>query len=196
VDNLRAGSLASAVVAGSAVGMLLGGWLADRIPLWSSDPLAARRSLGVGCYLVAAGCLFAGIRCDDPLALAGLWGASFFAMHVTLPNWWSVAIPQCGRHVGALFGLMNGVGVLGAMASQWFVGAFSDWRAAAGYAGRAQWDPLFDVYVGALTLGAVAWWSYRFRPLADAPVGQAQHLPTRRAPSATGQETVGPGRGE
>jgi MFS family permease len=178
VDNLRAGSLASAVLAGSAGGMLLGGWLADRIPRWSRDPVAARRYLGVGCYLTAAGCLFAGIRCDDPLALAGLWGASFCAMHVTLPNWWSVAIPQCGRHVGTLFGLMNGVGVIGAMASQWFFGAFSDWRAAAGYTGRAQWDPLFDVYVGVLILGAVAWWSYRFRPLADGQEEQEERHPT------------------
>jgi MFS family permease len=172
VDNVRAGSLATMVLAGSGAGMLFGGWLADRIPRWTSDPVAARRYLGVACYLTAAGCLFAGARCDDALALAGLWGASFCAMHVTLPNWWSVAIPQCGRHVGALFGLMNGVGVLGAMASQWFVGAVSDWRAAAGYTVRAQWDPLFDVYVGVLILGALAWWSYRFRPFADAPAEQ------------------------
>jgi ACS family glucarate transporter-like MFS transporter len=179
VNNLRAGSLATVVLAGSAIGIFFGGWLADRITRRSADPVTARRYLGVVCYLAAAGCLFAGVRCDDPLALAGLWGASFCTMHVTLPNWWSAAIPQCGRHVGALFGLMNGVGVLGAMASQWFVGAFSDWRAAAGYTGRAQWDPLFDVYVGVLLLGAAAWWSYRFRPLADTPAAVTPRVSVR-----------------
>jgi hypothetical protein len=86
-------------------------------------------------------------------------------MHITLPNWWSVAIPQCGRHVGALFGLMNGIGVIGAMASQWVVGVFTDWRKARGFSGRDQWDPLFDLYVLVLVLGALAWWSYRWRPL-------------------------------
>jgi MFS family permease len=170
IDNLRAGTLATVVLAGPVAGMLLGGWLADRITRRAPDPVTARRYLGVACYLTAAGCLFAGIRSDDPLALAGLWSASMCAMHITLPNWWSAAIPQCGRHVGALFGLLNGAGVVGALATQWFVGAFSDWRAAAGYSDREQWDPLFDVYVGVLVLGAVAWWSYRYRPLAGAPV--------------------------
>ena len=163
IANVEAGTLASIVLAGSALGMLFGGWLADAIPKWTAVPLTAKRYLGVGCYLTAAGCLYCGIRCDDPYALAALWGASFCAMHITLPNWWSVALPQCGRHIGSLAGLMNGAGVLGAMSSQWFVGAFSDWRGAAGFTGRAQWDPMFDVYAGALVLGAVAWWAYRYR---------------------------------
>jgi len=167
IDNLRSGTLASIVIGGSAVGMLLGGGIADLIPRLSSDPVLAKRRLCVGCYLTAAGCLFAGIRCDNAFALAGLWGASFCAMHITLPIWWSVAIPQCGRHVGVIFGLMNGVGVIGAMASQFFVGRFSDWRASEGFTGREQWDPMFDVYVIGLILSSVAWWLYRVRPLDD-----------------------------
>jgi MFS transporter, ACS family, glucarate transporter len=165
LENIYAGRLSSLVLAGSALGMLFGGWLADKIPKWTNDPILARRFLGAASYFSAAICLFFGIRCDDPLTLATLWGASFCAMHITLPNWWSVAIPQCGRHVGAIFGLMNGVGVIGAMSSQWFVGAFSDWRGSMGYTGREQWDPMFDVYVGVLVLGGIAWWFYRFRPL-------------------------------
>ena len=71
-------------------------------------------------------------------------------------------------------GLMNGAGVIGAMSSQWFIGAFSDQREKAGYTGREQWDPLFDVYVGVLVLGAVAWWSYRDRPLErENPTGES-----------------------
>ena len=163
LDNVEAGTLTSVVIAGSAFGMLFGGWLADAIPKWSADPITAKRYLGVGCYLTAAGCLYFGIRRDDPYALAALWGASFCAMHITLPNWWSIAIPQCGRHVGALSGLMNGAGVIGAMSSQWFVGAFSDYRGEAGYTGREQWDPMFDVYAGVLVMGALAWWGYRYR---------------------------------
>ncbi len=165
IDDLRAGMLASIVLAGSAVGMLFGGWLADAIPRKTTYPLRAKRYVNSGCYLIAAACLYCGIRCDDPFALAGFWGASFCAMHVTLPIWWSVAIPQCGRHIGALSGLMNGVGVIGAMASQSFAGQFSDWRERQGYAARERWDPMFDYYVGALVLAAVAWWAYRYRPL-------------------------------
>jgi sugar phosphate permease len=166
VGNVEAGNLTSLVMAGSAVGMLAGGWLADYLSR-TSNPVRARRYLGVVCYLLAAACLFLGIRQDDALSLATLWGLSFCVMHVTLPNWWSVVIPQSGRHVGALFGLMNGIGVFGAMVSQGFVGVFVDWQKSQGLSGRDAWDPIFDVYVGVLLLNAVAWWSYRFVPLPE-----------------------------
>ena len=99
-------------------------------------------------------------------------------MHVTLPNWWSAAIEQCGRHVGTLFGLMNGLGVVGALASQWFVGAFSRLAGGAGFTGRAQWDPMFDVYVVVLVLGGWAWLAYRFRPLPGAASRRRVGTPT------------------
>jgi MFS family permease len=169
LSNMEAGQLASLVLAGSAGGVFLGGLLADRITARSADPTASRRRLAVGCYLTAAACLFAGVRADDPTAAAGLMAAAMLAMHLTLPNWWSVAIPQCGRHVGALFGLMNGMGVAGALLSQGFVGVYVDWREGHGYTGRDQWDPLFDLYVGVLVCGAVAWASYRPHPLPDVP---------------------------
>lgn len=165
LDNIAAGNLASLVLAGSAGGVFLGGLLADRITARAADSIRARQRLAVGCYVTAAACLFAGARADDALASSALMAAAMLAMHLTLPNWWSVAIPQCGKHVGALFGLMNGVGVVGAAASQQFVGVFADWRGGLGYTGRDQWDPLFDVYVGVLLCGAVAWAAYRPRPL-------------------------------
>lgn len=174
IDNIEAGNLTAIVLGGSAVGMLVGGWLADVLGR-ARNPIAARRWLGVGCYSVAAGALFAGIRCDDARWLAGLWGLSFCAMHVTLPNWWSCAIPQAGRYTATLFGLMNGLGVLGAMASQGFVGVYADWRESLGLVGREAWDPLFDVYVIVLLLNAGMWCLYRHTPLgAKASAGSAQ----------------------
>jgi MFS transporter, ACS family, glucarate transporter len=170
IENIEAGTIASIVLAGSAVGMLVGSWLADVISKRSAHPVDARRRLGVGCFLTAAGCMFMGARCDDPTALSAWWGTYFGVMHITLPNWRSVAVPQCCRHIGDVSGLMNGAGVIGAMASQWFVGAFTDARAKTGQAGRAQWDAMFDVYTVALVFEAAAWWGYRHRPLeADRP---------------------------
>lgn len=174
LTNVTTGWLASMVMACSAAGMLFGGWIADRIPLWTSDHFRARRWLGAGCYLAAAGFTFIGVRCEEPFALAAFWGASFCVMHITLPNWWSCALPQGGRHVGALFGLMNGIGVLGAMVSQGFVGIFADWQKSRGLSGREQWDPIFDVYVLALVLAAFCWWLYRFTPLEDEPAPKSE----------------------
>ena len=132
VDNQSAGWFASLVIGGSGTGMLIGGWLADRISR-SPDPVRARRYLGLFSFTCAAGCLFAGVRCDDVFSLACFWSAAMCTMHFTLPNWWSAAIAQSGKHVGTLFGLMNGIGVIGAMASQGFVGIFAD--CAEGHAG-------------------------------------------------------------
>ena len=174
VENVESGWLASLVLGGAGAGVFLGGFLADRITHRESDPVRARRSVGAACFVASAACMFAGARCDHPLALAALFAASSFAMHLSIPNWWSVAIPQSGRHVGALFGLMNGMGVFGAMASQYFVGAFADWRKGEGFTGRAQWDPMFDVYVGVLALGALAWAAYRLHPLEpEQPSGES-----------------------
>jgi ACS family glucarate transporter-like MFS transporter len=166
IENVEAGNLTSLVMAGSATGMLVGGWLADWLTR-TDDPIRARRYLGVLCYLSAAASLFWGVRQQDAQILAWLWGISFCAMHITLPNWWSVAIPQAGRHTATIFGLMNGLGVLGAMASQGFVGIFADWQAARGLCGRQQWDPIFDVYAVVLLVNALAWWLYRFTPLPE-----------------------------
>ena len=123
---------------------------------------------GITLLLTAALCILP-VCADDSIAMAGFCCASFFAMHITLPNWWSVAIPQGGRHTATIFGLMNGLGVLGAMASVKLVGVFADAQAARGLSGRAQWDPILDGYVAVLILAGLAWWLYRFTPLPEPP---------------------------
>jgi MFS family permease len=173
VSNADAGWLSTLSLTGSAVGVLAGGWAADRVTRLGPRRVWGRRLLGAGAMVTAAASLYFGARCESPLALAGLASVSTLAILFTLPTWWSAAIEQSGRHVGALFGLMNSLGVVGALASQWFVGAFSDWRKGLGYTGRAQWDPIFDVYVGVLLVGAAAWAMYRYRPLP----GQGAKLP-------------------
>ena len=169
VGNVEAGWLAALVLAGSAAGVFAGGFVSDAITRRAAEPVRARRLLGVGCFLTAAAGVLVGARCEEPVGVAGLFAVAMCAMHVTLPNWWSVAIPQCGRHVGAVFGLMNGMGVVGAMASQGFVGMFTDWQKERGRTGRAQWDPIFDVYVVVLVAAAGAWWLYRVTPLPEEP---------------------------
>jgi MFS family permease len=175
VPNKEAGWLSSLVLSGSAVGVLAGGWVADRLTRLGPARIWGRRLFGAGSLWSAGLFLFLGARCDSPLALSLLAALSTLALLLTLPTWWSAAIEQSGRHVGSLFGLMNSLGVIGAVSSQWFVGAFADWRAAQGFTGRAQWDPLFDVYVVVLGVGGWAWALYRVRPLPDAtPTKEAQ----------------------
>ena len=167
LGNQAAGNFASMVIGGSAVGMLAGGWLADRISRRAADPILSQKRVAAACYAISALCLVIGARMPDPLSLSAWWCASFMVMHVTLPNWWVVATRQAGVHVGAILGLLNGVGIVGALASQWFVGAFTDWRSGLDLSPRQQWDPMFDLYGLVLLLNAVAWWSFRLSPLAE-----------------------------
>jgi sugar phosphate permease len=169
-SNESAGWLTSLAIGGSLVGMLIGGWVSDRITKSRQDHVGLRRWLCCTCFVVSAAFMFIGTRCDSSLATSAFWGAAMLAMHIQLPNWWSTIIPQSGRHTATLFGLTNGVGVLGAAASQLFVGYFADYQEKVrGLAGREAWDPIFDVYVLVLLGGAITWWFYRYVPLEDEP---------------------------
>lgn len=152
-----ASQLNSLVLGAGAVGILGGGLLDDLIARRSADPTRWRRRAGLIAYVVAAVLLLAGSFADDAYLSAGLTALSCLLMLSQQSNWWSCAIAISGRHVGALFGLMNGMGTFGAMASQFFFGAFADWRAGQGFTGRAQSDPAFFVYAGLLTVGACCW---------------------------------------
>jgi sugar phosphate permease len=157
MSNVEAGRLASLVLAGGAAGTLGGGFVADLITRAATNLPRARRRYCQSVFLAAALLLLAGVHSDSPTLTSLFAGASCLAILSQQAIWWACAIEISGRHLGALFGLMNSMGVIGAMASQFLFGAFADWRAALGYAGRDQWDPAFTVYIAALVAAAVCW---------------------------------------
>lgn len=157
VSAEMSGWLSTMVLAAAATGNLAGGWINDTWIKQSPRQVAARRNLGTVAYVIAAVLLVGGMLCDSAFATSVFLAASCFAMNATLSNWWSCAIEVSGKHVGALFGLMNGMGVFGAMGSQYFFGAISDWRKTQGFVGRDQWDPAFYIVVVVLALAAICW---------------------------------------
>jgi sugar phosphate permease len=164
-SNIEAGWLSSLVLAGAAAGVLTGGVVADRILRSGRDIVRSRRVLGGSLFAAAAAILFVAVRMETAVGMAGLAAVSSFCLQIVLPTWWSAAIEQSGKHVGSLFGMMNMIGLVGAMVSQWFVGFFADYQKGLGYSGREQWDPMFNVFVGVLLLGALTWAMYRRRPV-------------------------------
>lgn len=161
LTNKQSGPLTSLALAGAACGVLAGGVIADRLIKGASSPVRRRRLFCAAACLLAAISLALAIRSDSVTQLTLLAGLSCFFVQLTLPSWWSAAIEQCGQHVGPVFGMMNMMGTLGALASQWFVGVFADYQKARGLDGREQWDPMFQVYVGILLFGACCWANYR-----------------------------------
>jgi len=157
VDPRPAGWLTGLVLAMSAVGMFAGGFAADSIRRRSRNPVRPRRVYCAAVYLCAAVLLLASKWTDHAVGSAVLAAASCLAFFLQQSFWWLCAIEVSGKHVGALMGLMNGMGVFGSMGSQLFFGLFADWMKRLGYTGRAQFDPAFYVYAAALVVGAVAW---------------------------------------
>jgi MFS transporter, ACS family, glucarate transporter len=163
MSNLQAGWLSTVVGAGAAVGTLLAGQLLDRFIHGHGDH--RRRWLGGLSYTLAAGFLVLALSCESAMATALFSALSCLMTQATLPLWWSCAIGISGRHVGALFGLMNSMGLIGAGASQLFAGVFSDYRKNAGFLPRDQWDPIFYVDAVVLLAAAACWACMVVRPV-------------------------------
>lgn len=170
VTNQQAGYLAALALGGATVGSLLGGYLSDQITRLAADRYRARRLLCLAGFSSAALCLFASVHINAPWLSALLCGLACLLMFCQLPIWWACVFDLSGKHPGALFGLMNSMGVVGAMGSQYFFGAFADWRRALGHDGRDQWDPAFYVCTGTLALAGVLWQFVRPSP----PIGETE----------------------
>ena len=165
IGNTKSGLLTSLALFGAAVGVLLGGVISDRMTRGSSKVVRNRRVFCSCAFFASAVTLFLAVKADSVEGLSILAALSCFFIQLTLPTWWSSAIEQSGKHVGPLFGLMNMMGTLGALASQWFVGVFADWQKDRGLSGRDQWDPMFQIYVCVLFIGGVCWLLYRKQPM-------------------------------
>jgi ACS family glucarate transporter-like MFS transporter len=152
----RTGVLAGLVLAGGAVGNTAGGWLSDWLVRRTGSRRLARRSIGFAMLGSAAVAMAASIHCDSPwTAACCAWAC--LAVHVQLASWWGAVTEVSGKHLGALLGLMNSLGVPGAVTSQLFLGRFVDWLADLGGLGRACWDPAFYLYATVLLAGALCW---------------------------------------
>ena len=154
---IQAGWLATLVLGAGAAGVLAGGIVVDRMSRYGVDPGRLRRRF-CSVALALSACAMAGaVQANDAVLSASLTATSCLLMFLQQSTWWSSATEVSGPHVGSLFGLMNGLGVVGAMSSQFFFGAFVDWRKAEGYLGRDQWDPAFYVCVVVLAASGLCW---------------------------------------
>ena len=171
VSNEFAGQLAALALLGATAGSLLGGVISDRIARYAADRYRARRLLCLALYLLAAASLIASVNVDWSPVSAFLCALACLAISCQLPTWWAVAFEVSGKHTGSLFGLLNGTGVFGAISSQYFFGAFPDWRKSLGHVGRDQWDPAFYVCAGLLVTAGFLWQFIRQLPA----VGESDH---------------------
>jgi MFS family permease len=155
--EVRSGLLAGMVLSGGVVGCLLGGLYAEWVVRSGVDRRWARRLYGFAVMTLASAAAFASTQVDSPVLAALVIAGACLGVQMQQATWWAVTQEISGRHVGSLFGLMNGAAVIGAASSIFFFGWFPTYREALGFAGRARWDPAFWVDAGVLFCGALLW---------------------------------------
>ncbi len=153
----QSGWLATMVLGAGACGSLFGGWFSDWLVKKTGSRRWGRTTQGmVGAGIAGMGILTSLFTSSTVMASVFIAISCFFAQLQT-PAWLACATLVSGKHLGALFGLMNMVGAIGAILSQLFLGSFADWMKSQGYVGRAQWDPGFFVYVVIALIGMTLW---------------------------------------
>ncbi len=157
VSQTESGVLASLVLTGATLGTMLGGWIVDRLARAGQLSVRNRRAIGCGMFTAASAMIVVSKHLDDARWSAAFATLSCFLMFTQQTVWWSCACQVAGRYLGALFGLMNGMGGIGALSSQFFFGWFGDYQKARGLEGRDQYDPAMWVYAAVLLVGATAW---------------------------------------
>jgi MFS transporter, ACS family, glucarate transporter len=157
VSEDLAATLTSFAHAGGAIGALIGGYLSVKIIRLTGERLWTRRLTGAFFVAGSGLCLIGTIYCDSPQWACALFAGGAFCSQAQISTWWASVMDISGKHLGAMFGLMNSLGIPGAMTSPIFLGHFADYRKSLGYVGRDQWDPAFYLYGGVLFSGAICW---------------------------------------
>jgi ACS family glucarate transporter-like MFS transporter len=157
LDEIASGRLGSLPYLFGATGVLIGGFLGD----WLTARTGSRRWALVSMStigLLLAGTLVGGsIYIERPIVAVLLCSLGYFFSYIQLAAWWAAIADVSGRHLGALFGLCNMIGLAGGAISQIFLGSFADYMKGLGLTGRDQWDPAFYLYGGVLIFGGLLW---------------------------------------
>jgi MFS transporter, ACS family, glucarate transporter len=147
----------SLVFAAGTVGCLSGGWLSDWLTIKTGSQRWGRTLQSIVGAALAAACITASLLVESTTLSAVFIALACLGVQIQVPAWWASATQVSGRHVGALFGMMNMIGNLGGVASPLFLGWFVDVMKKYGLEGRARWDPGFAVYVALALVGLVCW---------------------------------------
>ena len=157
VEAVRSGELSSLVLAGGAVGSLVGGLLSDYVMRRTGRSKRSRSIIGATALFVSAIMLLGSLSFESAVATSVAIAVAFFLMMLSIASWWGVVSDISGKHTATLFGLMNSLGVFGGGGSQYFAGWLADFNKGRGLSGRDQWDPALYCMVGVLVVGSLAW---------------------------------------
>jgi nitrate/nitrite transporter NarK len=145
----RSGILNSLPMITLVIGSLSGGLMSDGLLALTGSRVIARKWLAAGCMTLCATLVFVAYFVQNPFAAVLIISAGSFCAAVGGPCAYTITIDMGGRHVGTLFGTMNMVGNLGALAFVFGVPWFLDLT--------GNWDSVLLLF-GFLYVGAGLFW--------------------------------------
>jgi ACS family glucarate transporter-like MFS transporter len=157
LEEIASGRMGSLPFLFGASGVLLGGFVGDWLTARTGSRRLALGSMGTIGLTLAGILVMSSIYASEPLVAVLLCSTGYFFSYIQLAAWWAAMSDVGGRHLGALFGLCNMIGLFGGAVSQVFLGYYADYMKGLGHEGRAQWDPAFYLYGGILMFGGFLW---------------------------------------
>jgi MFS family permease len=131
-DLRQVGWLAALPLLGIAAGVVVGGWLSDRL-VGLLGHRRGRSAPGVAGFPLAALAIVGAVTTSDPPTSAGLMAAAAGLAALGVAPAWAVSTEIGGVHAGVVTGAMNTFGNLGGAASPLVVGfcleRWSSWQA-------------------------------------------------------------------
>ena len=149
--------LASFVLGLGAFGCLFGGWLTDWLVRTTGNRRWSRTAQAIVGAAIAGLCILLSVRINSTLLSSAFVALACLGVQIQVPAWWAAATQVSGKHLGALFGMMNMLGAVGGIFSLIYFGHSADYMKALSYSGRAQWDPAWYAYVVVALIGMVLW---------------------------------------
>jgi MFS transporter, ACS family, glucarate transporter len=147
LSNEAAGWLSGLVMAGGALGCLCGGWAADWAARNWPGSRWARSGVGASGFALAALAMLIGSAWNSAVPTSYCFALACFGIHAHAGAYWGVAGDIGGRHIGALFAVINSIGQFGAAAAQALFGCIP----------RSEWGHAFGACGLLLIAGAFCW---------------------------------------
>ncbi len=147
VSDTTSGWLNGLVMLGGALGCLVGGWAADQVARTWRHSRWKRSSVGATGFGLAAVAMLVGSSWGEPLGTSIWFAVACFGINSHAAAYWGVAGDIGGRHIAALFAVINSIGALGAAGAQLLFG----------YVPRSEWGHAFAACGGLLAVGTACW---------------------------------------
>jgi len=151
VNLEQAGLLTALPIAAAVAGPLAGGWASDGVFARTRSTYKSRQVLSFCCLAICVLLVLVAHRFQNVATIVAMFSASSFLAAAAGPAAYTITIDIGGRHVAAVFSLMNMWGNIGALLFSVVVPRLI------GKAQATNWDPVFFLCAGIYLVAAICW---------------------------------------